>query len=79
VTVLSCTRGWEIFWVKDVEAWFYSDNGEDADIERPCKRCGELPAPGGYDACLGYIKGVESACCGHGIVKPFVRLTRRTK
>ncbi len=37
--------------------------------EVPCKRCGKLPTPEGYDACLGYLPGVASACCGHG-VKP---------
>lgn len=39
---------------------------------RPCKRCGRMPTKEGYDACLGYIKGAKSACCGHGIEKPYI-------
>ena len=25
----------------------------------------------GYDACLGYIKEVKAACCGHGEELPY--------
>lgn len=35
--------------------------------ERLCVKCGQPPTSEGYDACLGYIEGVKSACCGHGI------------
>jgi len=48
--------------------WLYED-GEPITTERPCPRCGELPTPEGYDACLGKVEGATSACCGHG-VKP---------
>ena len=75
MNISSYIHGRKIFWVKDAEAWFYFDNGESADIERPCKRCGRLPTPEGYDACLGYIKGAESACCGHGVTEPFIRMS----
>lgn len=34
---------------------------------RPCKKCKCYPDENGYDACLGYIEGAKSACCGHGI------------
>jgi len=51
--------------------WVYADNGEDIQYERPCKRCGLLPTPDGYDACLGYIPNVISACCGHGVEKSY--------
>lgn len=33
---------------------------------------GRMPIKEGYDACLGYIDGVKSACCGHGVGKPFL-------
>ena len=33
---------------------------------------GIMPIKEGYDACLGYIDGVKSACCGHGVGKPFL-------
>ncbi len=32
-----------------------------------CIRCGEPPTSEGHDACLGYIPGIKSACCGHGV------------
>ena len=47
--------------------WVYSDNKASILIERPCVRCGEMPTEKGYDACLGYLEGVTSACCGHGV------------
>lgn len=47
--------------------WFYADDGTTANVERPCKRCGRIPTLEGYDACLGQIEGVVSACCGHGV------------
>jgi len=48
--------------------WRYSDDKTPIqNHERPCTRCGRMPTPEGYDACLGHLKGVTSACCGHGI------------
>ena len=70
-TISSHTRGWKIVWDEKRQEWFYVDTGESADIERKCKRCSKFPTPEGYDACLGYIKGVESACCGHGVLQAF--------
>ena len=57
------------------DKWIYEDTGESVfEIEvRPCKRCGKVPTPEGYDACLGYIPNVISACCGHGIEKKFIK------
>jgi len=52
-------------------AWRYGDTGELATVVRPCVRCGEMPTPEGHDACLGHLKGVTSACCGHGVEEPF--------
>ncbi len=34
---------------------------------RECLRCGRMPTKDGYDACLGQLPGVTSACCGHGV------------
>ena len=31
-----------------------------------CQNCGKPPTPEGYDACIGHLKGVKYACCGHG-------------
>lgn len=73
MTVKSRLRGHEIEWCNG--RWHYSDTGEVADHDRPCIRCGEMPTPEGYDACLGFVPGAEYACCGHGINEPFIRLT----
>lgn len=53
--------------------WVYADNGVPVSKEeRPCARCGKMPTSEGYDACIGYIDGAVSACCGHGVEKPYV-------
>ena len=44
----------------------------DLDNPRSCKRCGRLPTKEGYDNCLGYIKGVIAACCGHGVEEGYI-------
>ena len=64
-------RGHSITWDKESQEWRYSENGEIADDSRPCPRCKQHPTSEGYDACLGYIEGVKSACCGHGIEQGF--------
>lgn len=51
--------------------WRYIDDDTVADHDRPCKRCGKMPTPEGYDSCLGKINGVISACCGHGVEEPY--------
>ena len=59
-------KGNPIEYVNDI--WIYSDDKTPLEgHERPCTRCGRMPTPEGYDACLGHIEGVTSACCGHGI------------
>jgi len=52
--------------------WVYADDKTPANKERPCKFCGEMPTKKGYDPCLGYIPGVKSACCGHGVDEGFI-------
>ena len=42
------------------------------DIET-CPRCGARLHPGQEpDACIGYVPGAESVCCGHGVEEPYV-------
>ena len=65
----SYSRGHEIYY--DGTNWRYSDTNEIDDSNRPCKRCGCMPTKEGYDACLGHIDGVTSACCGHGAEEPY--------
>jgi len=61
--ISSYSRGNPIFFTGS--EWVYED-GVPLDKDRPCTRCGKMPTPEGYDACLGHIEGVISACCGHG-------------
>ena len=63
----SYQQGHEIIFDKGQGRWVYSDNGELASIVRPCKKCGKFPTLEGYDACLGHLDGIKSACCGHGV------------
>lgn len=64
-------RGHPIIWD---EGWVYEDSGQGIDDGRPCLHCNRFPTKEGHDACLGYIPGVTSACCGHGVGKMFVRM-----
>lgn len=34
--------------------------------DRPCGHCGKHQTPEGHDGCLGTLKGIMNACCGHG-------------
>lgn len=61
-----------LFYDWDKQTWRYSDDGSIADHNRPCIRCGHLPTPEGYDACLGKIPGARAACCGHGVQRGYV-------
>lgn len=71
MAALSQSRGHRIIYRGG--AWRYVDT--DAKLEngeRACKRCGREPTEEGYDACLGELVSVISACCGHGVVESFV-------
>lgn len=69
--VTAHSRGHKII-CKD-DKWFYADNETPIESEeRPCARCGKMPTPEGYDACLGKIDGAVSACCGHGVEEPYM-------
>ena len=69
------SRGWKIVW--NGSKWIYEDDGTSINKQRPCIRCGKKPTPEGYDACLGKLPGVHSACCGHGIDEKFILYTER--
>jgi len=71
MTLKTTLRGHEIY-STDGRAWFYSDNGEPADDSRQCIRCGRMPTPEGYDACVGHVDGAISVCCGHGVCEPIL-------
>lgn len=70
--VKSYSRGHSIYFDNQNNEWRYSNDNTPVSVERPCKKCGMEPTKEGYDACLGYIPGATSACCGHGVLNKFV-------
>ena len=68
--ITSFQRGHKIVYL---DKWRYLDNNELATIERPCIRCGKYPTKEGHDACIGKLKNIKSACCGHGVEKSYRR------
>jgi len=52
---------------KDGEKFFYSSDNQPVDWYniRKCPVCGKKQTKEGHDACLGTLKGVRFACCGH--------------
>lgn len=69
--VKSYSRGHIIIFIKN--EWVYKDNKLPITDIRACKKCGKFPTQNGHDACIGNIKGARSACCGHGVINPFVK------
>ena len=67
----SYCRGWKIYYSQENKRWQYCDDDTECLDNRPCKRCGKYSTKEGYDACLGYVEGATSACCGHGVVAPY--------
>ena len=52
--------------------WRYVDTGAlvgETHETKPCGHCGKNYTPEGHDGCLGTLKGLMNACCGHGVVK----------
>ena len=71
--------GHDVVYDERTDTWRYEDTYTPVEIEgnRPCWRCGRMPTLEGYDACLGYLDGVMSACCGHGEQPPMIIRYRR--
>ena len=60
-------RGYDIEYINN--EWVYSDTKKSTIStfeSRPCGHCGKYNTLEGHDACLGKLKGVMNACCGHG-------------
>lgn len=68
----SWDRGNKIIFSYKTQSWYYIDTMKIVNHRRACIRCGQRPTKEGHDACLGYIPGVESACCGHGRHTPIM-------
>lgn len=61
----SYLRGHEIEFVNG--EWVYSDaKTPTAGNERSCGYCKKENTIEGHDGCLGTLKGLMNACCGHG-------------
>ena len=63
----STFRGNRIEFVND--EWVYSDTGQptvSTHTTKPCGKCGKRETADGHDACLGTLRCVMNACCGHG-------------
>lgn len=69
MTAHSLERGHRIEWRGD--GWRYADNGQPITGTRICVRCHRPPHSDGRDACMSFMPGVASACCGHGVTPPF--------
>jgi len=47
--------------------WVYTDTLQEvSSASRPCGYCGLASTKEGYDGCIGELKDVMNACCGHG-------------
>lgn len=60
-------RGHYIELVRD--EWIYSDTKEpvkDFHFTRACGNCNKPYTSEGHDGCLGNLRGITNACCGHG-------------
>jgi hypothetical protein len=57
--------------------WVYSDNKQAVkDFNRPCGYCALESTKEGHDGCLGTLKGLMNACCGHGnINEAYIQLS----
>lgn len=63
-------RGHYIELVQD--EWVYSDTKQSVKNfhkTRTCGNCNKYHTNEGHDACLGTLKGIMNACCGHGNIK----------
>ncbi|KKL21680.1 hypothetical protein LCGC14_2443020 [marine sediment metagenome] len=51
--------------------WIYSDTKQkvESNINRKCGYCKIPNNKKGHDACLGELKGLMNACCGHGNIE----------
>lgn len=71
-------RRGHLLWVHPDRRWRWADTGRFAGRmtspggDRPCAACGDAPTPEGYDPCIGFVPGAKAACCGHGVLEPYV-------
>lgn len=73
MVVLGYKRGHSIKYNENSNEWRYVNDNTPINIDRPCIRCNKMPTLEGHDACLGTLKGVLYACCGHGVEKGYIK------
>jgi hypothetical protein len=66
--VHSTYRGHKVIFVDNVWVYFNDRISVEDDPYRKCGHCKEDESIEGHDACLGTLKGIANACCGHGII-----------
>jgi hypothetical protein len=54
--------------------WRYCDDDTPVGNFRPCPLCNKRRTAAGHDPCIGDLLNVYSACCGHGVVEPYVNI-----
>jgi len=55
-----------VVYIKNGE-YFYNDTKQPTfNNPRPCGYCDKENTKEGHDGCLGTLKGIMNACCGHG-------------
>jgi len=57
--------------------YVYSDNKQRVkDNPRPCGCCGKVRDENSHDGCIGVLRWVMNACCGHGETqKAYIQLS----
>jgi hypothetical protein len=70
--VLSHYFGRRIQFNESTHKWIYCDNKQDISVKRECPLCGKYETNEGHDPCIANLPGVKHACCGHGIMKPYI-------
>lgn len=63
------SRGHGLFYT---DKWYYLTDGSIFDNSKACKKCGHHPTKEDHDYCLGTLKGVKHACCGHGVKNGYI-------
>jgi hypothetical protein len=66
----SKNRGNDIELINNI--WVYSDTKEPVANNyknKPCGYCGKNSTKEGHDGCLGTLRGLMNACCGHGNIE----------
>ena len=69
-------RGHEIYYDEKQQTWRFSNNDADITNDRPCKKCGKQSIDD-IDFCLYALHDcdfIQSACCGHGVKKGYIKL-----